>query len=298
MAKTHHFPWEMLKAESLRLLCAELVQAGAGHGVRHSLGRRDEMISFLQDINQRGLDSALKAIDFTSHRKIEEKEAIRTPSKRKSSRLEEDDDEGYNTRFKGVKRRPDNKDQDSGESASAPTRGRGRPRKSGGETKKGPKAAASTPKKKATGDEEPKRGRGRPRKSGPSESAGKSTAPESKSGRQVLVGVVLTKRTLTRVDADADAEGDDEAMEEDAVVAAVNGAMHGDLSSLGGSNKGNHFDLCAFYFAESGSENVPNSDEPVPGPSPVVTAGDHDGVGEIDADGDPDGEAASPTVVR
>ncbi|CAA7258854.1 unnamed protein product [Cyclocybe aegerita] len=264
------------------------------------------MVAFLQDVNQRGLDSALKAVDFTTHRTTEDKEPVRTPSKRKSSRLgekEEDNEEGYNTRFKGVKRvrvgpptpepstrpksrsprkrkQPDNKDQDNSESASAPARGRGRPRKSVAETKKSPKAAASTP-KKATEGEEPKRGRGRPRKSGPSESAGKSTAPESKSGRQVLVGVVLTKRTLARVDADADAEGDDEAIEEDAVVAAVNGAVNGDLSSLGGSNK----------------ENLPNSDGPVPGPSSVVT-GDHAGDGEVDADGDPDGEAVSPTVVR
>ena len=101
-----------------------------------------------------------------------------------------------------------------------------------------------------------KRPRGRPRKvvtTTTAESNGSpkkplhsaNNAPMSKdSGREVFDGIVLMKRNKNWKEGEAvgDDHGDevlnDERCEEDAVLAAVNGDAQGDLSSLGGSNKG------------------------------------------------------------
>lgn len=218
-----------------------------------------------------------------------------TPSKRKNPSVDGEEDaegesdnedvEGYNTRYKGVKRvkvhgptpePPEPK----------PRRKIGRPRKSlpvtgsGGVVevrKRGrpPKNASveirvSKGKGKPLGDvvvvgeaiPSISRPRGRPRKnlvvngkSGPAKKplqSASANAPKSKdSGREVFDGIVLVKRSKNgkekAVGADEGNTGGEEPTvnndegdgdEEDAVLAAVNGDVNGDLSSLGGSNKG------------------------------------------------------------
>lgn len=72
-----------------------------------------------------------------------------------------------------------------------------------------------------------------------------NNAPMSKdSGREVFDGIVLVKRNKNWKDEEAvgddggEANDERDGSEEDAVLAAVNGDAQGDLSSLGGSNKG------------------------------------------------------------
>ena len=110
----------------------------------------------------------------------------------------------------------------------------------------------------AVGDVVISRPRGRPRKvvaesnGVPKEGPAKkplhsANAPMSKdSGREVFDGIVLVKRNKNRKDEDSvgddqehgEAPNEERNGSEDAVVAAVNGDAQGDLSSLGGSNKG------------------------------------------------------------
>lgn len=121
-------------------------------------------------------------------------------------------------------------------------RGRGRPRKSdvvAPKTPKTPKAASVAKPPVLDADGNPKRGRGRPRKSVPET----TDKPPSSKGKQVFDGVLLEKRKSTIDEAGAtepEAAAGGEAEEEDAVLAAVQNGNNGegDLSSLGGSNKG------------------------------------------------------------
>lgn len=228
-----------------------------------------------------------------------------SPSKRKSVHVHDDDDddydeddeeedaagddpdkdggEGYNTRYKGVKRvkvhgyspepmgpkpkrkvgRPRKSAVEGDVVVEGRKRGRPRiPRMSVG----GDQIKVSKGKRKslengdANAGEVISRPRGRPRKKlatetngvvVPKDGSGKKSrqnAPMSKdSGREVFDGILLVKRNKDRKEGGAvgdhhhgGALNDDErdGSEEDAVVAAVNGDAQGDLSSLGGSNKG------------------------------------------------------------
>lgn len=238
-----------------------------------------------------------------------------TPSKRKSPPVdggEEDaegesdneDEEGYNTRYKGVKRvkvhgpTPERQEPKPKRKVGRPrksvleggsvveVRKRGRPRKTisaSGEgviVSKGKGKVLENRNGEDVGDALPSisvsRGRGRPRKKevptdhGRAKTPRQSTntdAPKSKdSGREVFDGIVLVKRNangkekaIEEVAVVGDVENGDTGVygvevltgpqdlerddsEENAVVAVVNGDAQGDLSSLGGSNKGEY--LC------------------------------------------------------
>lgn len=227
-----------------------------------------------------------------------------TPSKRKTP-LDGDEDaegdsdndeneEGYNTRYKGIKRvkvhgptpeppglRP--RRRLSRPRKSVPVEGevrkRGRPRKnvsSAGEAIKVSKGKGRPLENGETVEDvvvvsSISRPRGRPRKNengvprrGPvkkprRQSTNANHVPLSKdSGREVFDGILLVKRQNGKERVVGDGQEDDNAgdndgevppagnndegngSEEDAVLAAVNGDdAQGDLSSLGGSNKGN-----------------------------------------------------------
>ena len=332
------FPWELLKAECLRLVCVQLVEASSEGQKSFKPARKEDMVTFLRDVHERGGKASNKTnglyyllayfagLVITALEDVERKiiDSITlqqaSPSKRKSVHVDEDDDhdeeeeeedagddsdninknggEGYNTRYKGVKRvkvhgfSPERNDPKpkrkvgrprrsvvvpavvEGDAVVVEARKRGRPRLSGvgaggGETIKvskgkrkslenGDAAAAADV---VTGEVVISRPRGRPRKKKivietngngvpekkPLHSA--NNAPVSKdSAREVFDGVVLVKRNKNRTEeAVGDVDGDGEVLnnderdgsEEDAVIAVVNGDdAQGDLSSLGGSNKG------------------------------------------------------------
>lgn len=222
-----------------------------------------------------------------------------TSSKRKSARVGDDDyddddgeyaegdsdsknGEGYNTRYKGVKRvkvhgerpepqqkrrvgRPRKSVASEGGVEGEGRRKRGRPRKDRSSVVEGEQIKVSSSKGKrkslknrdaVMGEVIPsisKRPRGRPRKNAsgvvgsakiPLQSTSANGAPKSKdSAREVFDGIVLVKRNKNQTEEGVgdDGEGPNEerdGSEENAVIAAVNGDAQGDLSSLGGSNKG------------------------------------------------------------
>lgn len=54
MGKHSQFPWDLLKAECLRLVCSQLVQASnEGLSSFPGGGRKEEMIEFLRDVETR-----------------------------------------------------------------------------------------------------------------------------------------------------------------------------------------------------------------------------------------------------
>lgn len=53
MSKTAEFPWELLKAECLRTVCGQLMQA-EGKSYTGTGGRKEDMIEFLTDVGVRG----------------------------------------------------------------------------------------------------------------------------------------------------------------------------------------------------------------------------------------------------
>ena len=229
-----------------------------------------------------------------------------SPSKRKGAPVDDDygggdedagDDsdskngEGYNTRYKGVKRvkvheerpesqlkrrlsRPRKSVSDGGVVVEG--RKRGRPRKDASSVVGGEQIKVSSKGKGkylengdavVAGEVIPSisRGRGRPRKvvtgvvsaKKPLQSSSANAAPKSKdSGREIFDGIVLVKRNKNQQE-DAvggdDHDRDGEVLNggrggsEDAVLAVVNGDAQGDLSSLGGSNKGDYFVNFIFY---------------------------------------------------
>lgn len=193
MGKNTEFPWDLLKAESLRVVCSQLVQ-----GSRHELntyppGRKEDMIEFLRDVQARNcricllyfltweanyasVDAAVSVLQ--SHNRSQHKPAgsdeASSPSKRKSDRLEEGTNEeggaegidGYNTRYKGVKRVKVK--EATPERTSRSPRKVARPRKS--ITKDAHKLSKRAPRKSVDGSISTfsvKKGRGRPRKSAP-----------------------------------------------------------------------------------------------------------------------------------
>ncbi|KAF5319321.1 hypothetical protein D9619_008656 [Psilocybe cf. subviscida] len=192
MSSKSQFPWEVLKAECLRTVCTQLMQSTGAH--YSEVRRREDMIVFLNDVEKRGLDKAAQTLQ-ESIKNGEKVQRTASPAKRKAEAAEEEDEEGadgYNTRYKGVKRvkvraatpertrTPRNKQTVSAaastggaESASvgpSVKRGRGRPRKSipTGDDKQTVSAAASAGgAESASAGPLVKRGRGRPRKSIP-----------------------------------------------------------------------------------------------------------------------------------
>ena len=48
------FPWELLKAECLRLVCAQVVEASSEGQNPFKPGRKEEMVAFLRDVHERG----------------------------------------------------------------------------------------------------------------------------------------------------------------------------------------------------------------------------------------------------
>lgn len=225
-----------------------------------------------------------------------------TPSKRKNVPVDDDDydeedaendsdsknGEGYNTRYKGIKRvrvhgeRPEptprrragrpRKSVSEGGVVVEGRRKRGRPRKDGSTVVGGEQIKISKGKGKSlvNGDDAAvvgemvpsiSRPRGRPRKNvtgvasakKPLQSASANAAPKSKdSAREVFDGILLVKRNKNQAEDDYDGEGPNDerdGSEEDAVIAVVNGDdAQGDLSSLGGSNKGEIISLFFYDF--------------------------------------------------
>ncbi|KAF8966092.1 hypothetical protein BDZ97DRAFT_1809470 [Flammula alnicola] len=174
MGKNSEFPWDLLKAECLRLVCSQLVQASSEGASYTGAGRKEDMIDFLRDVDERGLDPAVKTLERRGRtpRKSVGTAQPPSPSKRKSSRLEEDaadqdEDEGYNTRYKGVKRVKVR--QETPEKQTRTPRKVGRPRKDTGDDAEYQAKPTSSPRKSVgTASAGPaKRGRGRPRKSAP-----------------------------------------------------------------------------------------------------------------------------------
>lgn len=308
MRSSDRFPWELLKAECLRLVCAQLVEASNEGQNTVRIGRKEDMVAFLRDVHQRGgkaktsslffgfqlLDrligsiSVVKALEDVEPPKKTTISAPASPSKRKSSPVDGDDEdaegesdnedgEGYNTRYKGIKRVRVHGYSPEAPEAAKPKRRVSRPRKSFPEgspmegRKRGrPRKDVSTlgeqikvSKRKAkplvnvnNAGEVISRPRGRPRKNGiesngvakegpakkPRQSNNANSAPKSKdSGREVFDGIVLFKRSKTgkaKADGDETQHNEGDGSEEDAVLVAANGDAQGDLSSLGGSNKG------------------------------------------------------------
>lgn len=308
MRTSDKFPWELLKAECLRLVCAQLVEASSKSQNSFKLGRKDDMVAFLCDVHERGGTKTTLIFGFKyylTHKLVyclvlealedlepSNKVSVSAPihSKRKSPPVDGDDEdaegdsdnedtEGYNTRYKGVKRvkvhgfSPEPRE-------AKPRRKLGRPRKSAPEgsavRKRGrPRKDASTlgeqiivskrkEKPVENGEVIPSisRPRGRPRKvlaqstNGVEDSAQKprqstnTNAPKSKdSAREVFDGILLVKRSKNEQERSVeDDHGGDHGGEapndegdgskEDTVLAVANGDAQGDLSSLGGSNKG------------------------------------------------------------
>jgi len=53
-----HFPWELLKANCLRLVCSQLITSTEQRsGIW--FGKRDEMVSFLHSVHEHGRKSLL-----------------------------------------------------------------------------------------------------------------------------------------------------------------------------------------------------------------------------------------------
>lgn len=48
------FPWELLKAECLRLVCTQLVDASSEGQISFKPGRKEDMVAFLHDVHERG----------------------------------------------------------------------------------------------------------------------------------------------------------------------------------------------------------------------------------------------------
>ena len=48
------FPWELLKAECLRLVCVQLVEASSEGQKSFKPARKEDMVAFLRDVHERG----------------------------------------------------------------------------------------------------------------------------------------------------------------------------------------------------------------------------------------------------
>ena len=54
MGTNDQFPWELLKADCLRLVCAQLVEASSEGQKSYKPARKEDMVTFLRDVHQRG----------------------------------------------------------------------------------------------------------------------------------------------------------------------------------------------------------------------------------------------------
>jgi len=275
MRTNDKFPWELLKAECLRLVCGQLIEASSEGQTFFKPVRKEDMVAFLHDVHARGVLKALQDVEPPKKTIISTPQA--TPSKRKSFVDGEEDaegdsdvenEEGYNTRYKGVKRvkvhgpspepqlpKPKRARKSVSTGSAVDGRKRGRPRKNVSSADEAIKVSKGKGRPLENGEADGQvlpsisRPRGRPRKNVdkvlPARKPRRSSdanAPKSKdSARAVFDGILLVKRPNGK----GKAVEDDQAVltgndsEEDAVVAVVNGDAHGDLSSLGGSNKEN-----------------------------------------------------------
>jgi len=59
MESGNNFPWEVLKAECLRLICHQVCAASQIGGFTNSFGKREEMIGFLRDVTERGCECSI-----------------------------------------------------------------------------------------------------------------------------------------------------------------------------------------------------------------------------------------------
>jgi hypothetical protein len=57
MRTSDKFPWELLKAECLRLVCAQLVEGSNEGQNSFKPGRKEDMVAFLRDVHERGGNS-------------------------------------------------------------------------------------------------------------------------------------------------------------------------------------------------------------------------------------------------
>jgi hypothetical protein len=48
------FPWELLKAECLRLVCTQLVEGSSEGQKSFKPARKEDMVTFLRDVHERG----------------------------------------------------------------------------------------------------------------------------------------------------------------------------------------------------------------------------------------------------
>ncbi|KAF9554900.1 hypothetical protein CPC08DRAFT_766343 [Agrocybe pediades] len=195
MPQESQFPWDLLKAECLRLVCTQLAQGSEKGGAYTGPSRREGMIEFLRKVSKKGLETAMHEVEQS----VEAARASASwsrqespPAKRKSSRLEEqneEEEEEHQTRSKSGKRaKVDNDDAEpaprkrgrprksdaEASSASVPPK-RGRPRKSvedGGSTPVARKPRAKKSETVADAPSEAKKPRGRPRKSATQEGEG------------------------------------------------------------------------------------------------------------------------------
>jgi len=56
MESGNNFPWDVLKAECLRLICHQVCASSQVGGLTSSFGKREEMIGFLRDVTERGCE--------------------------------------------------------------------------------------------------------------------------------------------------------------------------------------------------------------------------------------------------
>ena len=54
MGSSDEFPWELLKAECLRLVCSQLVEASSEGQKSFKPARKEDMIAFLREVHERG----------------------------------------------------------------------------------------------------------------------------------------------------------------------------------------------------------------------------------------------------
>jgi hypothetical protein len=60
METSDNFPWELLKADCLRLVCVQLVEASSEGQKSFKPGRKEDMVAFLRDVHERGGKSSTK----------------------------------------------------------------------------------------------------------------------------------------------------------------------------------------------------------------------------------------------
>ncbi|EDR13336.1 uncharacterized protein LACBIDRAFT_322900 [Laccaria bicolor S238N-H82] len=265
-----NFPWDMLKADCLRLICVQLGRRSAVPA------RREEMLTFLQDVSKNGyflwVDATLEELEsspsrFKASQKSLGEEPI-TPTTRKRTRQDDEEEDvheegetpGYNTRHKGAKRV-----RVSDPGPVKYRRGRGHLKESE------PPVGAVV-----------KRGRGRPRKNPIVRADG--------GGKPTFEGVFITPRAMLKAAAGPeegqDGEDDDGEDEEQLLEDHLLTNPEGDSSNFGGSNKENDPALAL----QIGICFVPSYKSPC-----ITLSRFHQD--ELDAEADAEGEADADLIL-